>query len=378
MAVVSDTSSAHPRFRRSEVIRGLDWSGGPERFPGSGSDMHWYAWGSDDALYIVDDDGRNFGNEWNFAHLLRVTGTPPDHTVEEISRFPDLVRPDGLLCRRYVDGALAVDGRLYVAAYDYADEVPGFDDFWVIDHISDHGGVAAFMYSDDRGVSWHNVPGTGIGPDDYVLGPRFAGLAFVGFGPGCTGVPERLGDYVYAVSNDGNWETGDNAFLARVPRDAVLDSSAWEFYCTPGEGAFDAPATWTREEYRARPILRDPGRIGHPTMTYLPALDRFLLTYSTEPVPHTFGTPTEVAKATWDRSTELLVLEAPNPWGPWRLVHHDPAWESPHTPYLPQVPQKWLDADGLGGWMVHSGDYTDPEFQDWYGFMTRRFRLTPA
>ena len=70
------------------------------------------------------------------------------------------------------------------------------------------------------------------------------------------------------------------------------------------------------------------------------------------------------------------MLESKRPWGPWRLVHHDPAWEIPHTAYLPQVPTPWLDPDGLGGWMVFSGDYTNGAAPNsYYGFMTRHFRF---
>lgn len=376
---MSDSTSVHPRFRPSDFLTGLEWLTVSSRYEGSNSDMHWVAWTESGDLFTVDDDGQNFGSPWNFANLMHVEGTPPDHVVRLVSQFPELVRPDSMRFRRYVDGAVAVGSRIYVAAYDYDDEVPGFEDsLHVLDLTSPNGGVAGLMHSDDRGATWQNVPSPDITVDDYFLGPRFAGLAFVQFGPGATGIPEKYGDYLFALSNDGNWETGDHIFLARVPRDSVSDRSAWEFFASPGEGSVPAaePA-WSRDENRARPILRDPGRIGHPTMTYLPGQDRFLLTYSTDSVPHTLNTPREVALSTWVKRTELLVFEGPSPWGPWGLVHHDDAWEHPHTPYLPQVPGKWLDADGLGGWMIFSGDYTVPDCQgDYYGFMTRRFRFT--
>jgi hypothetical protein len=366
------------RFRPSTLLSGLTWETAPARFPGTQSDMHWAMWSGDGDVYTVDDDGRNFGSPWNFAQLMRVTGTPPHHEVSLVTQFPELKRSGNMRCQRYVDGAIAVGERLHVTVYDYDDDVPGFEDEWeIVDRISPHGGVAGIMYSDDAGRTWNNVPPPSLGPDDYFLGPRFAGLAFVGFGPGSTGIPARFGDYAYAISNDVNWETGDHVFLARVPLDSVTDRSRWEFFASHGEGAspIDEPV-WSPREDRARPVLRDPGRIGHPTMTYVPALERFLLTYSTDPVPHTFNTPREVALSTWDQRTELLVLEGPTPWGPWGLVHHEPEWDAPHTPYLPQVPGKWLDEDGLGGWMIHSGDYVIPNEQgDYYGFMTRRFRL---
>jgi hypothetical protein len=372
----------HPttqRFPRSALFSGLEWTSESSRYPGTNSDMHWNTWTADGTIYTVDDDGANFGSPVNFAQLMRVEGTPPNHTVSLVTQFPELVRPEGMRCRRYVDGALAIGDRIYVAAYDYDFDAPGFEnDFKIANLISAHGGVVALMYSDDQGQTWQNVPSPEDGPESYFLGERFAGLAFVAFGPGYSGVPERFGEYVYAISNDRNWETGDNIFLARAPIASVQDRATWEFFASHGEGAgaIDSPE-WSNDEAKARPILRDPGRIGHPTMTYSPPIDRFLLTYGTDSVPHTFSTPRDVAIDTWDKRAELMVLEGPTPWGPWSLVHHDPSWEYPHTPYLPQVPPKWLDADGAGGWMIFSGDYVIGKGQgEYYGFMTRSFRLT--
>ncbi|MGL4199624.1 MAG: DUF4185 domain-containing protein [Allorhizobium sp.] len=358
----------------------LEWVTESSRYPGTNSDMHWATWTADGTIYTVDDDGVNFGSPPNFAQLMRVEGTPPNHTVSLVTQFPDLIRPADNRCTRYVDGALAIGDRIYVAAYDYDFNAPGFeDDFNIVNLISPHGGVVALMFSDDRGETWQNVPGVEVGPEDYFLGERFAGLAFVAFGPGYTGVPDRLGEYVYAISNDRNWETGDNIFLARAPIASVQDRSTWQFFASHGEGAsaIDEPI-WSSVESEARPILRDPGRVGHPTMTYSAPIDRFILTYGTDSVPHTLSTPKDVAVETWDKRVELMVLEGPTPWGPWSLVHHDPSWEYPHTPYLPQVPTKWLDEDGAGGWMIFSGDWVIGNFRgDYYGFMTRRFRLTP-
>ena len=377
---MTNSEAVHPRFRRSALFSGLQWVTESAKYEGTKSDMHWLAWTEDDELFSVDDDGQNFGSPWNFANLLRVDGAPPHHVVSLVSQFPELVRSENPQCRRYVDGALAVGNRIYVAAYDYDDLVPSFPvGHGQLDWISPNGGVAGLMYSDDRGKTWQNVPSKDAGPDEYFLGPRFAGLAFVQFGPGATSIPQLHGDYVYALSNDSNWETGDHIFLARVPRDTVADRNTWEFFASPGEGALpvDEPI-WTGDENKSRPILRDPGRIGHPTMTFNPGIGRFLLSYSTDSVPHTFNTPREVAEATWVKRTELLLFEGPTPWGPWGLIHHDDAWETPHTPYLPQIPGKWLDADGAGGWMIFSGDYVNHTGEDdYYGFMTRRFTLTP-
>ncbi|MCS6846116.1 MAG: DUF4185 domain-containing protein [Anaerolineae bacterium] len=372
----------------SQIVRGFEWTAPASKYPGTGSDMHWWTWADDDAIYCVDDDGANFGSPFNFANLLRVTGIPPNHTVELVSQFPGLKRYsiDKL---RYVDGALAVGSRLYVAAYDYNFSDPGKEVFeirgirempirephdgYFINAMSIHGGVAALMYSDDYGQTWHNIPDADT---PYFLGPKFAGLAFVGFGPGYTGVPDWLGDYVYAISNDENWENGNHVFLARVPKDRVLDRSAWEFYL--GGRDADNPQ-WTPDECAARPILSDPGHVGHPTMTYNAGLKRFFLMFGSDVVPHSFAMPRDFARRHWHRQRELQIYEGPAPWGPWALVHYEPAWEGEHVAYLPQMPSKWLSEDGLSGTLLFSGDYSmvkrPPGWQSYYGFMTRPFRL---
>jgi hypothetical protein len=373
-------------YPRSELLAGLEWLGPAQRYPGSGSDMHWWAWADDDAIYSVEDDGQNFGRSWHFGHLLRVTGLPPNHQVSYVSNFPGLERPS-MRKLRYVCGALALGSRLYVAAYDYNFDDPGqqvhrLDGYrpvslgpesFFVDALSRHGGVAALIYSDDYGQSWQNLPDADT---PYFLGPRFAALAFVGFGPGYTGVPERFGEYVYAISNDENWESGNHVFLARVPRERVLERAAWQFY--EGGGQIGRPQ-WTDEEDEARPILSDPGHVGHPTMTYNAGLGRFLLLFGSDVVPHSYATPRAFARANWHRQRELQIYEGPAPWGPWQLVHYEPSWEGEHVAYLPQLPSKWLSADGLQGTLLFSGDYSmhkrSDEERQFYGFMTRPFRL---
>ncbi len=377
----------------SPVIKALEWTDEARKYPGTGSDMHWHAWGDDDALYFVDDDGANFGSKPHFANLLRATGNPPNFKLELVSQFPGLKRHT-VRQMRYVDGALAIGSRLFVAAYDYDFSDPGKEiyalndaqmdaplgnpnDMFFVNAISRHGGVVALMYSDDRGQTWHNIPDAHT---PYFLGRNFAGLAFVGFGPGYSNVPAWLGDYVYAISNDESWECGSHVFLARAPRDKdrVLDRSQWEFYIG---GAHAGNPTWSKDEAEARPILSDYGHVGHPTMTYNAPLRRFLLTFGSDVVPHSHATPRDFARAHWHRQREFHLYEGPSPWGPWYLVHYDPCWEGEHVAYLPQIPPKWITRDGLSGTLVFSGDYSmvprPAGYQSYYGFMTRPFRLVP-
>ena len=82
------------------------------------------------------------------------------------------------------------------------------------------------------------------------------------------------------------------------------------------------------------PVLSLHRWLGLPEMVYLAGIQRYLL-------------------VTWrlhkdfspDDGTDLLVFEAPEPWGPFSLVHFEEYWEGKeYNPYCPRVPLKWIEA----------------------------------
>ena len=385
------------RYPRSTVIERLVWESQPSRYPGSGSDMHWWTWGIDGATYVVDDDGANFGGPGWYAHVLKATGIPPNHKVSTVTdfQFYDFRKnlPPGKLVRRYVAGTVAVDSTLYVAVYDYDWNIPtrsahrdrlgelsrefhpwptmkpwevsalGF-----IDGYSKLYGVAGIIVSKDAGATWTNLPGKDT-PEFF--GARFGAPAFLTFGPGNTRTPAAFTPYVYAISNDGSWATGDNVFLGRVHRDRVIERDAWEFF----DGSDAAGnARWTKNENEAKPIFTDPDHVGHPTITYNEGLNRFILLVSSDMVPHKEDSPPEVVER-WNLESEMQLYEGPTPWGPWSVFHNEIRWGgADHTHYLPQMPASWLSADGLSGSLLFAGDYVKRKAEH-YGFMTQQFRL---
>jgi hypothetical protein len=381
LASAEDAKRLRPLpYAPSRVLASLTWTSEPHRYPGIDSDMHWQTWGADGAIYSVDGDGRFFAGPDSYASLARIAGTPPEHRIELVTQFRELrIRaertPEGM--QRYFCGPLAVGDDLYVCLYDYDWRIAGKDvkdreDFLVVDRYSKLGGIAAVLHSRDGGRTWSNLPEKDT---PRFLGPNFGNLQFIGFGPGYTLVPPAYGDHVYAISNDSSWESGDHLYLARVPRDRVLDRATWEFFC----GKEDLPA-WTKEETSARPVFRDPGHVGHSDMTYVPGLGRFLLSVFSDTVPHREDATFEETRR-WEKHTELQIYEGPAPWGPWGLVSREEPWGGPeHACYLPHLPAKWLDANGLGGWMLYSGDWEASHYpkRTYYGYMTRRFRLQPA
>jgi hypothetical protein len=176
---------------------------------------------------------------------------------------------------------------------------------------------------------------------------------------------------VYAISNDGNWASGDNVFLGRVHRDSIITRSAWQFY--QGKINSDKPL-WTSEEKAASPVFSDPGHVGHPTITYNKPLNRYILCISSDVVPHRENSSSEETQK-WNWESEMQLYEGPTPWGPWSIFHNDKQWGGKdHTAYLPQMPSYWISKDGLSGSILFAGDYVKRK-AEYYGFMTQQFRL---
>ncbi|MFN4146476.1 MAG: DUF4185 domain-containing protein [Runella sp.] len=382
-------------YPQSKFIKKFEWTSQPVRYPGTGSDMHWHTWGIDDAIYIVDDDGANFGGPANYAHVLKITGIPPFHQVETITDFENYdfrVQIPRKLLRRYVNGILAVDSTFYVCLYDYDWNLPSkvwdFDDLWAkakmfnpwpivtpqtrerlsfIDSYSKHAGIAGIIRSKDFGKTWDNLPDSTPPP---FLGPRFAGMSFVTWGAGYSNAPQELGEYVYGISNDSNWESGDHIYLARVHRDSVLVRKAWQFFA----GMKGKKPLWILHEAASKPIFSDAGHVGHPTLTFNKALDRYILLVCSDVVPHREdATPEEQKK--WDYASELQLYESKSIFGPWRIFYNEAPWGgADHTCYLPQMPTKWISDDGLSGSIMFAGDYTHRK-GEYYGLMTQQYRI---
>ena len=396
------TEQAPPLFYRklpyppSQLIEKLEWSSTPYRYPGTGSDMHWWTWGIDDAIYVVDDDGANFGGRAWYAHVLKATGIPPQHKVETVTDFEAIdfreLIPKQLL-RRYVCGIVAIDSNLYVSIYDYDWNIPNkpiqFDTLYkrirefnpwhdldstlsynmgYIDGYSKLGGVAGIIKSSNMGKTWSNVPNP---ETPRFFGPAFGAPAFLTFGPGNTQTPGELAPYVYAISNDGSWATGNHVRLGRVHRDSILIRKAWSFF---NGLAKSGKPKWIGNENRSQPIFTDLEHVAHPTITYNVALKRYILLIFSDVVPHKENAD-PAARKKWHYESELQLYESENPWGPWYVFHSEKPWGGQnHTIYLGQMPAKWLSKDGLSGTLLFSGDYTNRK-PEYYAFMTQSFKL---
>ncbi len=110
-------------------------------------------------------------------------------------------------------------------------------------------------------------------------------------------------------------------------------------------------------------MLSDDRWISLPEMVYLSTPHRYLLLtwHFNEDFSPTAG-------------SRLVLYDAPEPWGPFTLVHYEETWETKDmNPYCPRVPLKWMEPDGTAGWLLFSGSWAQP--QSHYRANVRRFRL---
>jgi hypothetical protein len=119
----------------------------------------------------------------------------------------------------------------------------------------------------------------------------------------------------------------------------------------------------------AVPVLSLYKWLGMPEMVYLAGIKRYLLL--TWHLRKDFS-PVD--------GTDLIILDSPEPWGPFTLVHFEECWQGKEfNPYTPRIPLKWIGADGVSGWMQFSGSW-GPAGQKagYYRSNVRPFKLMTA
>ncbi len=83
----------------------------------------------------------------------------------------------------------------------------------------------------------------------------------------------------------------------------------------------------------------------------------------------------------WTNGAELLILEAPHPWGPFSFVAHEPEF-GPSNGYAAGFPIKWISANGEDLWLKWSANFAGCRIHldcsGGYGFNFRRLHFTVA
>jgi hypothetical protein len=334
----------------SDVIAGIEWLSEalPYPEPDIKGDTFPLTWADDDQIYASAGDPL-WGESKSGLDVQKFSGGPTDYRITKASHMNDYLgwggdgpKPSGMIC---------VDGVLYLAFQNMLKaRKPAYG------LISQHGSDASIVYSTMKGLFW--VPAFANIAAPMFPGHHFGGPAFVNFGRNNENARDG---YVYAVSGD-QWDNGSNLRLGRAPKGEIMRRAAWEWVCafTPaGEPA------WSHDLDEAIPVLSWHRHIGLPEMVWLASLKRYLL--------FTWRLRQDFSP---DHGTDLILFDAPEPWGPFSLVHYEEYWEGAEvTPYCPRLPLKWLEPDGITGWLQFSGTWRGGGSTPHYRSHVRRFRL---
>ena len=141
------------------------------------------------------------------------------------------------------------------------------------------------------------------------------------------------------------WNNNDDVLLGRVPKSDILDRSRWEFWRGSGD--------WTSDEAAAVSVMHYPQMLGMNQVNFHRPSGRYLLAnygfIDLDGRPRPWHQQPEVKR----HRTQLMLFEAPQPWGPFFRFHRDDDWRSPDGAgggYCPVFPPKWMGA--TTAWIV--------------------------
>ena len=242
--------------------------------PDNAGDTWVAAWADDDNLYSPSDDTEGFHHaaKANIA-FNKLTGRDPLNlsgvTVNPMVDYGKEVEegPDG--CTWKSSGCTFLNGVLYwvVARHRYGEKSGD-------PHRRQTAQNASIIKSADLGRTWSR-PARENYQRPMFPGQRFATPYFVEYGRSHVDV-DNAGQYVYALSNNGFWDCGDDMVLGRAMRSKIasLNGADWEFF-TGGDGM--RRSSWSRNVDEAKPVIQQPGKLGMTGAVYLPALGRYLM-----------------------------------------------------------------------------------------------------
>ena len=331
-----DSTAVSCRILGVEVEDHITYRLANDEYPQMTGDLWPCAWGEDDRLYTSNGDGMGFGSFAGDIVFSVVDGyppqlvgtTPPDAYEANIA---GIWGPEKWKVSRKPTGMICFNGDIYLFFQNLKN--------YFSDNEFGDAPHASISVTRDGGLTWHYDDSKPMFTD-HVFTTGF----FLDYGKCQEHAKDR---FVYVYGLDYNWRFSDGfsqtkMYLGRVPAGSILDRDSWEFFV----GLDDGTPLWSSDIDLKDPVLEDDtlycewqSGIAQGSVVYIPQLNRYL--YSTRAV------------CVW------IFYEAEKPWGPWTKVSvvEWPVnrWtEDFHAGYNAVIPTKFLDADGLGGWIVTS------------------------
>lgn len=332
---------------------------------------NWHTtWSNDDRQFVALCDGRGWqslpeytGKPYN-TRVYAIRGDTPHPSFEHLPGYPDLYSEQSPYVNRYYGfGIIALDGYIYhflsTPNRPFNQPNPRFVG-------------AKLIYSPDNGQSWRNQDGSPVRWEDWDERNRenmvffnepdeaFSLLTVLQMGKN---YEHNTDGYVYVYAPNGNTDGRMNQLVMfRVPRDQILNRSAYEYYVSRNP---DGTASWTKDITARGVVCSFPlGWVNtkvhpyawHPSVVYNAGLGVYMMA--------NWGMGCSEDGMWFGKPSYLGFWVAPHPWGPWTQVHEESAWtpggDAGARAYQSQIPPKWIAKDGKSFWLV----YTDFQLLD--------------
>ena len=324
-------------------------------------------WSDDGSTYVMMDDGGVdapvAGGLWRQS-LARVAGAPPKlrftHVGDPTSPPPrtwaqiggQIDNDDGPLGPYYSVGFAEAGGVFYATRQRD----------WNWSANGPFTGLVGIAYSGDHGRTWHF-------PKRSFPAP-LGNVTFVdGGGPGGA-YPDG---FMYAIGTEREFNAS-RLLLGRVRLGVrnVTDPVRWQWFVGSTTGASGPKAPrWSSSLSDAAGVLNWSSHITYPEMSYDSGLHRYLLTFTYSYSPQ--------VPAVWKGGAELVIAEAPEPWGPFSFVAASREF-GPSNGYGAGFLSQWITRDGRTLWLKWAANFAGCakalDCSGGYGFNVARVELT--
>jgi len=354
-------------FPSSPLITGASWIS-PRYAPprNQSGDILPTVWADDGNQYTIMDDGGTgepAGELWKQS-VAQITGTPPrirfDHVGDAAQPPPASFAQikhnrslwSGPLGPYYSSGLVEAGHVLFATQ----------ENNWTWGRNGPFAGLAGIAYSTDLGQRW-TAPGK---PFPAPLG----NLSWVLRGRG----GNYADGYVYAIATEREFNATNLIMGRSRPGVAdMTDPAKWQWVSGWRRHERLPWPVYSRSLAAAVPIASWAAHITYPQMGYDAPLHQYLLTFT-----HSYAAQ---PPGVWRSGSELDVLAAPHPWGPFSFVAREVNF-GPSNGYGPGFPLSWISRNGHQLWMKWAANFdgcdAHLDCSGGYGFNYRQLQLTVA
>ena len=231
----ADSQATAPKVSRPIV----DVQLGAPLYYDAGGDSWDPTWAQDDRLYAAVNDGAGFGRQKRNIGFNQLSGADPRRLTGRLQNLMDdygaMNAPAAADGRNWKSGgSISIDGVLYMSV--------GMDRYVDPNFGGRQSRInASIIKSTDHGLHWARSMQQNLDRPMFP-GMRFATPFFIHYGKEyAAATVDNADHYVYATSNNGFWDNGDNYIIGRVPKSKIkaLNASDWSFY-RGGDGMRDS------------------------------------------------------------------------------------------------------------------------------------------